>query len=412
MNGAETTAFSGELCALFGNGVSIAYSQELSLGNLSKKALEQLEQTSGADTEVSDALREFAERMGSRAEDDEYPSEDFEQLIGWLDTFRAATEELSALWYDGNSKAAIATTAALTDLLYREGVQKILSEILDKSTFKHTSDSGREILDFIEAILKLEANSTICNLNYDTIVLAALTQLNRSEATPDYDFCDMAQFCNDGDLSVSTHENGQMRTVQLQGNNLRVKTKLHPEFWNTKSRLVHLHGCLAFWRTGTGNEEIVKVGVGTIRSDGNNARLWQYMLNNKSTFPAVVLSDHVGKNRQIRKHPFSLGYETFKIGLQRSSHWLIAGYSFRDEGVNRCLKEQFEAHLKQGRLPRVLVIDHCDHAEEEEVLRQRTLSALGRPWDVSSQHWLEFDFEGIANATSRKPWERFADTIR
>jgi hypothetical protein len=49
--------------------------------------------------------------------------------------------------------------------------------------------------------------------------------------------------------------------------------------------------------------------------------------------------------RSVGKYPFALAYDVFRSSLERSSRWLVVGYSFRDEVIIETLREVFSTEM-------------------------------------------------------------------
>jgi hypothetical protein len=116
--------------------------------------------------------------------------------------------------------------------------------------------------------------------------------------------------------------------------------------------------------------------------------------------PLVILDSQRDKAEHVEEFPYQLAYEMFAEGLRKSEHWLIIGYSFRDETVNRRLSSEFMERVPK---PSVLVVAMGGSPSRAEIER-----ALG--WskdDPSSEKWLTINQDGANGIETTSDWAGF-----
>lgn len=114
----------------------------------------------------------------------------------------------------------------------------------------------------------------------------------------------------------------------------------------------------------------------------------------------VVLANQRDKSAHITEFPFALAYTMFERGLRGSNHWLVVGYSFRDDGVNELLRREF---AERETKPNVLVVTYGEQPSRLEVER-----SLG--WNVedgNSRNWLTINRLGADGIERTEDWREF-----
>lgn len=218
------------------------------------------------------------------------------------------------------------------------------------------------------------------NLNYDTILLAALMTVDTRG------FADLGHGWKEWAM-------GREKIHAIQ---LRESASDFPRLSKYPVHLLHLHGSLTYWGTKDGSR------FGKLeRSQVKSARLLKKLRQGKTDLrPLVVLNRERQKIDDIEAHPFKLAYEMFNRGLIRSDRWLIVGYSFRDVAVNDLLRREFTN--REGK-PKVLVVTHGKAPSREEVE-----DALG--WgaeDGDSTTWLRRNGRGAYGMHNQATWRWF-----
>lgn len=369
-----------EVAVLVGNGLSVAFNPSLNLQTITEEVMRRIEAADGDD--VVAAMQELAERA---LPDGVTSGEDFEQLVG---AFGAESRTLSTLQtlasltspQDKKLRKAIHRVSSFAERVRDNGVSYVLEVICERTRAYHAEAADLHAL--VSAILRaFDGRIVFGNLNYDTLLLAALMHVCNNR-----ELADLA----DGRTQVMITVNDQEeREVQA----LRKKSSDFPA--SRRVRLLHLHGSLTYWgkKDGTIYAKLPK----DLLDDGDQ---WKAVREETTNVrPAVVLANPRDKAEHVHEYPFNLAYEMFSGGLG-ASHWLVIGYSFKDAPVNDMLREAF---LEYEEKPSVLVVTYGDSPSRPEIER-----AFG--WgadDPDSRAWLLIDKRGANGVQDRSPWERF-----
>jgi hypothetical protein len=367
---------SSNLAMLVGNGLSIAFSQDLLLNNITTQVVERLTGIySGRSDEVARAMQKIAVRAQA-----ENPTGDFESLIG---AFRGQTDILDdlrsfALLTEGNHDMAAAISKVLVFVqgVQQRGMGHTLQIIVEKS--KPDAGAFGAISDFLRtAIDEFTSRVTIANLNYDALVLTALTA--------DYkdDFCDMGIGWDSKTVTTLT-------TTPFTAHTLRSNADFPA---SKRIRLLDLHGSVTFWKVGG---SFLKIPLDIARE----TEVWdKYREMAVFAFPLVVLANQHDKIDHVKRHPFKLAYEVAEADFRNSDHWLIVGYSFRDTCVNDLLKRCWEVRSPK---PKILVVTYGDTPSVEDVE-----SAFGWESGTLSDHDTTIERGGVVGLGGTSAWESF-----
>lgn len=382
---------SRHLAVVAGNGLSIAFNPKLHLGRITEQLLTELHDLPNGGSAAVQAVRDIARRVEG---DDEPDVGDFEKLVGAFESQAATLAELEGLvdiLDEGNDqlrnqlRAVIEFTSSVRDL----GLGIVLRTIMRES--RGGWDVTAPLHSFFEAMIRdFDGRVWFGNLNYDTLAMASLKQINAP-------VCDMANGIKGRPIKIYDHADDGKAVEIGECTGYALRTELDfPDGPRWRVRLLHLHGSLTFW----GNEEeekFVKLPIETLREYDMFAALQDRRIKVR---PAVVLANANEKPARVKAEPFALGYKTLGHGLGESKHWLIIGYSFRDESVNSMLRQKFVPLIGK---PKVLVCTFGD-----ELTRDEIELALG--WggeDRDSRDWLIIDREGVRGMTERDSWATF-----
>jgi hypothetical protein len=361
---------------LVGNGLSIAFSQDLLLNNITAQVIERLTKIySGRSGEVAQAMQKIAVRAQA-----ENPTGDFESLIG---AFGGQTDILDDLlsfaWLTEDTRdmaEAISKVMLFVQGVKQRGIGHTLQIIVENS--KPDAGSFSIISGFLKTVLDAFTNSvTIANLNYDALVLTALTA--------DYkdDFCDMGI----GWDSVTVN---QLSATPFKAHTLRDSTDFPA---SKRIRLLDLHGSVTFWKVGG---SYLKIPLETARQ----SEVWErYRSMKVFAFPLVVLANQHDKIDHVKRHPFKLAYEAAETDFKDSENWLIAGYSFRDTCVNDLLKRCWEARTIK---PKILVATKGDNPNTNDIE-----NALGWESGKFSDHNTRIERGGVDGLSAAPAWKWF-----
>ena len=362
--------------ALVGNGLSISYNPETSVPSLTAEILQRFE---SADDELC--------AIAAEAGHGEAPG--FEDLLGPFDAVSAMIRNLPGIRSgEGWSPRFEALGAALEAArqIHSRGTGIALSVIAERS---QVEGDFQPIDAFCSAIADLDdpANLTIATLNYDGLLTAGFLQ---EGIYPDWtvhrtlDTSDMG----DGRMEeafVPDFAHGSLRTWHLR----RV-----PDFMEERARLLSLHGSLGWLRNTEDPSDVRRFRIPDLRE-------WDYW--NKHSRgetrwePVVVLTSR--KTELTEEWPFVLGYTEFRRTLAEADRWLVAGYGFADDPVNRAFKSAVRSRQRHNHASRVLAIGRA-HPQR---IRALTRLRLGIPND-----WIEVSADGLPDALIANEWHDWA----
>lgn len=366
---------------LVGNGLSIAFNPDLGLRDITEEVLRRFAQADGDDVVV--AMREIADKTlpgGATSADD------FELLVGafgaesrtlgLLDTLAGLTEPT-----DDALRAAIQDVAEFAGRVHDTGVSHVLQVIAERS---HAYlDDAQHLHDLVESLVDdFDGEVTFGNLNYDTLLLAALLHV-----------CQV-------DLADLGHGWRTVRVTTESGpREVRALRRTADEFPDDRRvKLLHLHGSLTYWAT---RDEQVFAKLPREMLDGDEQ--WRAIREGTTNVrPVIVLANQRDKSDSVTQFPFSLAYEMFGRSLTRADHWLVIGYSFRDDPVNAMLRGEF---INRDPKPRVHVVTHGEEPRRRTVERA---FGWGRE-DGPSNDWLTIDRDGANGAHDRDGWVDFIE---
>ncbi|MGY4720605.1 SIR2 family protein [Naumannella huperziae] len=380
LNGGVNMTPERNIATLVGNGLSIAFNPELNLQCITEEVLRRIEESDGGDVVV--AMKEIAERAlpGGASS-----AEDFEVLVGAFGAESRTLDVLNTLAEltqpaDIELRKAIKRVSRFAEQVRDTGVSHVLEVIAERS---HAYvDEAQSLYDLVTAITtSFGGKVVIANLNYDTLLLAALLKVCQPElADMGHGYHRVKVLVADGVL----HEVPKLRSSSA-------------DFPTDKRvQLLHIHGSLTFWATrdGTIHAKLPKEVLDNddqwraIREDTTNVR------------PVVVLANRKDKAEHVAKFPFNLAYEMLADGLADAEHWLIIGYSFKDDPVNSTLRAEF---INRDPKPTVLIVTYGDEPRRRDVER-----AFG--WGVedgSSRTWLTFNRNGACGVETTGNWQDF-----
>ena len=365
---------------LVGNGLSIAFNPDLNLQSITEEVMGRIRSADGDDVVV--AMREIAERALPQGATG---AEDFEMLVG---AFGAESHTLGILHSlaeltdpsDEKLLKAIKRVAKFAEQVRDSGISHVLEVIAERS---HAYIGEAEHLhSLIESIIgEFDGRVTFGNLNYDTLLLAALLHACQE------DLADMGHGWRTVRVTVEDDED---REVQA----LRRRASDFPSGRRVKS--LHLHGSLTYWAT---RDETIHAKLPKEMLDRNGQ--WKAIREQSTNVrPVVVLASQRDKAEHVTRYPFRLAYEVFENELGRSDYWLVIGYSFRDTPVNLMLQNEFS---ERDPKPKVLVVTYG-----AEPTRRAIEKAFG--WGVedgSSEDWLTINRQGANGAQKSSDWEHF-----
>lgn len=371
------------LAVLVGNGLSIAFNYDLNLQSITEEVLRRIERADGGD--VVAAMKEIAERT---LPDGATSAEDFEMLVGafgaesrTLDLLRTLAELQDPA--DRKLRKAIKRVTRFAEQVRDAGISHVLEVIAERS---HAYvDDAQDLHELVEAVTNsFDGRVVFGNLNYDTLLLAALLWTCKSE------LADMGHGYRSHRVTLGE---GESRVAPA----LRRRRSDFPS--EKRIQLLHLHGSITFWGTRD-RRACVKLPRELVELE----EPWRAMRERSTDIrPLVVLANQRDKADSVGQFPYDLAYSMFADGVQDADDWLIIGYSFRDRPINELLRTEF---LDRKRPPRVLVVTHGELPTRRTVER-----ALG--WgidDGSSRRWLTINRAGANGLQDHEDWAAFTET--
>lgn len=367
------------LAMLVGNGLSMAFSDKLYLGAISAELTHRLtSQYTGGDA-VATAMHRVANHRPTGD-----PAADFEALVGAFGGQSDILQDLAvfaALARNGDplTANAIQVVQDFVGEVQRRGVGHTL-EIIMERTYSDW-DRKQPLIDFFDLVLSaFGEHITVANLNYDTLVLSALMEK----------YGDILSDMGDGRYRGTFTFGGTKYPIT----HLRSSADQFMPLSRARLRLLHLHGSLTYWRV---NDNYVKMNVGTLR--GNP--IWQ-TYRDYDTFnaqPLVVLANSFDKAQHVQQFPFDVAYEVSEIDFKDADHWLVVGYSFKDDCVNDLLRRCWEARRDA---PAILVSTYGDALTEDAVE-----DAFGWDRGTATMNSLAINRDGAFEMASSSEWVNF-----
>lgn len=374
-----------------GNGLSIAFSKTLLLENITRTLLSELSSIAPDGSPVLKAVQSVAQRV----EHDDKPDEsDFEKLVGAFETQAGLILELEQLVDLVPSKSEqirehIKATADFARRVCDIGTNIVLDCILKNSPT--TVDRTSHMHGFFKNLIHtFDGHITIANLNYDSMIMSCLLQI-------DAPMCDMALGWGESKINITNTKDDD--TKEVVGSYLAKPMRLTSDFpaeSKYRLRLLHPHGSVTYWKSRK-DGKVVKIPLEALRKHN---LLGSTKYERPSMSPAVVLANSLEKPRRVKEAPFNLGYEALGKGLDESEHWLIAGYSFRDHSINETLRESFQ---KRKSKPQVLVSTLGWDPPEERIHNAFGLTST----DGDPAFWLSIDRGGVENLNLSPEWRSF-----
>lgn len=362
---------------LIGNGFSISFNERLAVSHLTDELVAAFSELSGGQAEQ--ALASFAEAAGGG------PATDFEALLGPLDATSIALLSIRSFLEESSEvqapiSAALQESARFLKRLHRVGFGTTLEVIARHSRAEQGEGFQTVIVPTCTAISGLadlddRGYITVGTLNYDGLLHAGFLATVGSAALTDLAW---------GGQPQSQTPDG---VAYLHAWPLRTEDDIPFR----RVELLNLHGSLMWLRTPDG-DRAWKFGLDRLR----NLDYWGLVKRGGAVLePTVVLTNQ--KANAILGWPFSLAYTIFEDRLRMCDRFLIAGYSFGDEPVNRALWRVFRMQRHEGvGPPFVLVINR---SSDEEASRTDIARTLGL--DPAS---VLVDGRGIPNAIGGPLW--------
>lgn len=371
---------------LTGNGLSIAFNQDLALSSITREVLGRIEEENG--DEATTALKALSSRIVQSG--DKLSDADFEVLVGAFGLeykTLGLLENLSTVLDsdDSDLSKAFGQVSDFVGNVRIQGLSHVLEVIMEYSEL--SKGKQQELLQLIDLICSSFSGSvTFGNLNYDSLLLTALLKSQWKDQLADI---------ADGRPNAAIDEVSE--DLCVPAHRLRKRIKDFPE--GRRIWLLHLHGSICYWNFPEENT-FWKVERQVLKSEALFKKMRAGQLGSHE--PAVVLSSESEKQSEVDSYPFNLAYEGFSDELNKCPAWIIIGYSFRDIPVNEMLKKAF---LSQVNKPKVFVSTYGS-----EPSRQQIEQVLG--WgkeDSESKQWLFICDKGAFGFKNSPEWKQFLE---
>lgn len=378
------------IAALFGNGVTVSYNNELVLSNIARLLEERFKEASADGEDGAEAVAALSQRRDPTGD----PSEDFEALVGPIDEIAldiaqllhiARTLRSTDIEQPKDLLLSLLHTARFLKSVRRFGAGHALEIIQEGTVADHDRRAGIDqfIGDLVEAGFG-DGYLSVASLNYDGIILSSLLTDHLAVT------CDMA----DGRHYV------WKRILGPEGPALRVRPlrQSPSDFLSHRARpvrLLNLHGSITWWQESD-TRQVYAIDLKDVRRHRLIERWRRGEM--KRWAPAVVLTNQQSKSRSIQRAPFALAYEMFSEDALTADRWLIAGYSFRDGCVNRMLQKVLD---DRGTLPRIFVCVYGGDVTDSQVM-----GSLGLHGDPES-FGVTINREGLPDVLESEAWGKF-----
>jgi hypothetical protein len=375
------------LVVITGNGLSVAANPKLELSSLTSLVRDAFKSLDDSQ------LIKFIEANEPTSSFPKSFVEDFEELVGalydrYLDIANLSDIAVSAYGADDPRAVALTNVAEVIWKINRNALTTALRVIWQETT--EVEKVNTQAVDaFVSAIKKVFGlQVTFFTVNYDSLLLESLLRVYESH--------------NIFDLASS--KKYRLELSSGDGILAQLMRKSMADFASLGNRvgLFHLHGSLAFWRTGLEGPDfkIHKVGIA-------EAKLFLQEVEQKGSFrPLVLFGRWPSKWQTITQPPFSLAYENLRRKLPEATHILIAGLSLREPAILEIIGLTLNAAKAEQRKIKILLVDVKIITKEEFIQKISTYVELEN-----------FDFsysssgsgaEKIANSDS---WQGFINDL-
>ncbi len=346
---------------------------------------------------------------GSRELDD-----DFEVLIGifddlnnYLEALKNVSEDIGDDRQNGRGTATesgeevmVPASADFESVqkfihhLRRVGISHVLQVTYDQS--RVGDGDVNHVKKLISSLSTHFGHVNIANLNYDTLLLRS------------------AMAMKDWPSDMGTRNENTEITMPVKCSSKVRQLRYKPEdydssYMDKQVRLLHLHGSMTFWEvtneTRKGQLEGDPNRFAKVPSPALESPEWWRNIRLATTDlePAVVLANVQNKDRYVREAPFNAAYEQFKLHLGESSHWLIIGYSFRDEAVNALLRDVWRMRRSNGDIPEKILISDPNRELDWEAVA----SALKLSRDELPHSSVNFERRGARTLAETSEFKKF-----
>lgn len=385
---------------LIGNGLSIAYNDQLTVASLTDALAAEFRKAGG--DEAARALREFAAATSGN------DKESFEHLLGPLNHIGEALVSVEGLLpiakHSDRIREALGVTSEFLSALHQKGLATTL-RVIDERARDQGPAFDAVIMHVCAAILKLSETSakasysgkrrpvTVGTLNYDGLLHAGFLELGRDVWGREHPtFCDLA--AGYGETTTVPYGGRKLTCNPVRASNdLMDDRKIH---------LVNMHGFIGWlWHPESGKRW--KFRLDDLRGDAASGTpsYWDALADGKAEMlPVVVLTDRKGP--AVAEAPFGLAYDIFEEKLFWADRWFIGGCALGDEPIQEALLEAAQGRVRKGWEFKLLYAGsprRTDYAEQRATLAEN----LGIP-----EAWITVNFDGFPTVVDSRDWNDWA----
>jgi hypothetical protein len=344
---------------LTGNGLSVALNSDFSLKSITERFFERLDESH------RDFIKHHMKEDYSQLDFEEAISS-IEQVYDSLSNYNAFLEGdsgqsfLSA--YTLNNKEFISHIEAIQTVIY-EYTSSILDLIKDNVRKKDIEDKLQPFVDWLVETVNTSDEVDLFTLNFDLLLETILLTYYPKDQFADFHYKGKKWDAIDGDF-------------QYYFDPVRSEM-IHPINYENNVRLHHLHGSLSSFKDlETGR--LFKITTESLRNNEVYDNIFEYGI-----IPSIVTGG--GKSLKVQQNPFQFYYNEFKKSMvleeQMCEELYIIGYSFRDEHINKAIKERCEAsRRRKSPIPlKLVIVDYANKEEDKLDFLERVNTELGIP---------------------------------
>jgi len=333
---------------LFGNGLSIALSQEFSLKNITSKFIEKLE---GVE-------KEFLVEICGGVEQINF--DNFESNFSLIEAAYNSLKRYNKFIESGTGKMlldkfnlpdpALAKHELIIKSIYDKYIFQILSIIHGNVTQVEIDNKLAGFTKFLKNQLQICKKGYVFTLNYDLLAeTILLKELGSDKIT---DFCSATYKFKDTDIDKFDFD------PALNG------SKYGEDCTDVNVELHHLHGSLSLFYDSFRNKAI-KFKSEDIFDYDVYKRITK---ENWTLTPAIITGG--GKSLKMNDYPFEFYFRNFKdlSTYGKYNKLFIVGYSFRDEHVNEIIKRWMKS--VENYIDRLLIVDYKSTENEKEKFKE------------------------------------------
>jgi hypothetical protein len=165
--------------------------------------------------------------------------------------------------------------------------------------------------------------------------------------------------------------------------------QIHQENYSNNVRLHHLHGSLSSFKD-LESGRIFKITTDSLRSSNLYENIFKH-----GVIPSIVTGG--GKSLKVQQNPFHFYYNEFKKSMAIEEalcdELYIIGYSFRDNHINKAIKERLQITRRREN-PRPLKLVIVDYATDD-ASKLDFINRVNEALDIPKRHAFELGAENI-----------------